>query len=125
MARAKTAFRPRAVPAPRAGGRLSGKGVCQSRRGGALIRPQLWRGSAKERVLRLHDRAGNRGPAGAVPGRGVSSDQNGGLFGTTRRLFESLLSSVIENQFNRCRQAIEAFRSEEHTSELQSLRHLV
>ncbi len=63
MRGAKTTVRRRGVPAPRAGGRSSGKGICRSQRGGALTRLPPWRGSPKGNVWRLHDLAGSRAPA--------------------------------------------------------------
>ena len=107
----KSAVTHHAVRARRVGGKFFATGVCQSRRGGGWVRPHLWRGSTRANVCCLHARTGSHGPANAGAGRGVSSDQNRGLFGAARRVFQAPFTAVIENEFNRRRQAFQTFFS--------------
>lgn len=90
-------------------GRFCARDVCQSRYGGGPLPPRRLRDSSKVSVCRLHVRTGNGVPANGGASRGVSSDQDRGLFGATRDVFQTLLAPVVEDEFNRGGQAFQAF----------------
>jgi hypothetical protein len=104
----RAAVRRHAVQERRAGGRFSGKGACRSRCGGAPLPPRPWRDSATASASPLHGRTGSRAFGGGAADRGVSSDQDRGLFGATGRPLQALLAPVVQNEFNSGGQAFQA-----------------
>jgi hypothetical protein len=97
----QSAFTRRAVRGRRVAGRFFGTNACRFRHGEALLQSRRSRDLSKANVWRLHVPTGNRALADAAADRGVSSDQNRGLFSPARRLFKALLAPVVQYHFNR------------------------
>ena len=97
---AESAVKLRAARGRKADGRFCGQDVCQSPRGAAPLRRPPLRDLSRGNACRLRAQSGSRGPANAGAGRGVSSDENGGLFRAPGRIFEAPLALVVHHEFD-------------------------
>lgn len=100
-------FKLLAAGEPKAAGRSSGRDVSRSQHGAALTRRRRWPGLSTVSGGILRAPGGSHAPASDGASRGVSSDQERGLFGTAWRFLEALLPPIIQHQLNRRGEALQ------------------